>query len=97
MPKPNMLLTALLPLLLLAACASGSQLSPVPQAPVLVSKQIQIPALPESAQPPTPPPECLPTCSQALTQERERWLILLTAPTPPALPASAPTPAPAKP
>ena len=49
MPKPNTLLTALLPLLLLTACASGSQLSPVPQAPVLVSKQIQIPALPQSA------------------------------------------------
>ena len=97
MPKPNTLLTALLPLLLLTACASGSQLSPVPQAPVLVSKQIQIPALPESAQQPTPPPECLPSCSQALATERERWLIFLTAPTPPALPASAPTGARARP
>ena len=97
MPNKPALLTALLPTLLLAACASGSQLSPVPQAPVLVSKQIQIPALPESAQQPTPPPECLPTCSQALTQERERWLILLTAPTPPGQAASAPTPAPVRP
>ena len=97
MPKPNTLLTALLPLLLLTACASGSQLSPVPQAPVLVSKQIQIPALPESAQQPTPPPECSPTCLQALTIERERWLSLLTPPKAPALPASGPTGAPAKP
>lgn len=97
MPKPNTLLTALLPLLLLTACASGSQLSPVPQAPVLVSKQMQIPALPESAQPPTPPPECLPTCSNALMTERERWLTLLTAPTPPGQAASAPTPAPVRP
>ena len=72
MPKPNTLLTALLPPLLLTACASDSPLSPVPQAPVLVSRQIQIPALPESAQQPTPPPECLPTCLQALTRDRER-------------------------
>ena len=97
MPKPNTLLTALLPLLLLTACASDSPLSPVPQAPVLVSKQIQIPALPESALQPTLPPECLPTCSNALMTERERWLTLLTAPTAPALPASAPTGARARP
>ena len=90
MLKPNTLLTALLPLLLLTACANDSPLSPVPQAPVLVSKQMQIPALLESAQPPTPPPECLPTCSNALMTERERWLGLLTLPTPPALPASGP-------
>lgn len=97
MPKPNTLLTALLPLLLLTACASNSPLSPVPQAPVLVSRQVTPPALPASAQQPTSPPECSPTCLQALTQERERWLGLLTLPTPPALPASGPTPAPARP
>ena len=91
MPKPNTLLTALLPPLLLAACANDSPLSPVPQVPLIVSRQIQIPALPQSAKQTTPPPECLPTCSNALMTERERWLILLTAPTPPALPASAPT------
>ena len=91
MPKPNTLLTALLPLLLLTACASSSQLSPVPQAPVLVSRQVTLPALPASARQPQTPPECSPTCSNALMTERERWLILLTAPTPPALPASAPT------
>ena len=49
MHKPNTLLTALLPLLLLAACANDSPLSPVPQAPVLVSRPIQAPALPPSA------------------------------------------------
>ena len=97
MSKPNTLLTALLPLLLLTACANDSQLSPVPQAPVLVSRQLTLPPLPASALQPPPPLECLPTCSQALTQERERWLILLTAPTPPALPASAPTGAPERP
>lgn len=91
MPKPNTLLTALLPLLLLTACASNSPLSPVPQVPVLVSRQLTLPALPASAQQPTPPPECLPTCSNALMTERERWLGLLTLPTPPALPASGPT------
>lgn len=97
MHKPNTLLTALLPLLLLAACANDSPLSPVPQAPVLVSRQVTLPPLPASAQQPTPPPECLPTCSNALMTERERWLILLTPPTPPAQAASAPTPARARP
>ena len=97
MPKPNAKLTALLPLLLLTACASNSPLSPAPQAPVLVSRQVTLPPLPESARQPQTPPECLPTCSNALMTERERWLILLTAPTPPALPASAPTGARARP
>ncbi len=97
MPNKPALLTALLPTLLLAACASSSPLSPVPQVPVLVSRQMTLPALPESAQQPTPPPECLPTCSNALMTERERWLGLLTLPTPPALPASGPMEAPARP
>ena len=97
MPKPDTLLIALLPLLLLTACASDSPLSPVPQVPVLVSRQLTLPPLPASAQQPTLPPECLPTCSNALMTERERWLILLTAPTPPALPASAPTGVPERP
>ncbi len=97
MPKPNTLLTALLPLLLLTACASGSQLSPVPQAPVLVSRQVTLPALPASARQPQTPPECLPSCSSALATERERWLSLLTPPTPPGQAASAPTPARARP
>ena len=95
MPKPNTLLTALLPLLLLTACASNSQLSPVPQAPVLVSRQVTLPALPASAQQPTLPPECLPTCSNALTTERERWRASLTTPAPAAPSAPAGTTAPA--
>ena len=97
MPNKPALLTALLPTLLLAACASGSQLSPVPQAPVLVSKQIQIPALPESAQQPTPPLECSLSCTSGVTAERESSLSLLTAPTPPASAASGPTGARARP
>lgn len=97
MPNKPALLTALLPTLLLAACASDSPLSPVPQVPLIVSRQMTPPALPASAQQPTPPPECLPTCSNTLMTERERWLILLTAPTPPALPASGPMGAPARP
>lgn len=97
MHKPNTLLTALLPTLLLAACASDSPLSPVPQAPVLVSRQVTLPALPASARQPQTPPECLPSCSSALATELESWASLLTAPTPPALPASGPMGAPERP
>lgn len=97
MPKPNTLLIALLPLLLLTACANDSPLSPVPQVPLIVSRQMTLPALPESAQQPTPPPECLPSCSSALAIERESWLSLLTPPTPPGQAASAATPARARP
>lgn len=75
MPKPNTLLTALLPLLLLTACASGSQLSPVPQAPVLVSRPIQAPALPPSAKQ-VRSPDYL----QKLTAWREKAAELLTTP-----------------
>ena len=73
MPNKPALLTALLPLLLLAACASDSQLSPVPQVPVLVSKQIQIPALPQSAKQ-TNSPDYL----QKLTVWREKAARRLT-------------------
>lgn len=41
--QPDTLLIALL-LLLLTACASDSPLSPVPQVPVLVSRQVTLPA-----------------------------------------------------
>ena len=97
MPKPNTLLMLAPLALLLTACASKSPLSPVPPAPVLVSRQVTLPALPASARQPQTPPECSPTCLQALTIERERWLSLLTPPKAPALPASGPTGAPAKP
>lgn len=45
MPKPNTLLTALLPLLLLTACASPS----TPSATAVVTRQVQLPPLPASA------------------------------------------------
>ena len=75
MPKPNTLLTALLPLLLLTACASNSPLSPVPQAPVLVSRQVTPPALPASAKQ-VRSPDYL----QKLTAWREKAAELLTTP-----------------
>ena len=75
MLKPNTPLTALLPLLLLTACASGSQLSPVPQVPLIVSRPIQAPALPPSAKQ-VRSPDYL----QKLTAWREKAAELLTTP-----------------
>lgn len=67
--------------LALTACATSSAPSPVPIA-VNVTRQVQLPPLPASARQPAQPSECLPTCSKALTQERERWQRLLTDPGP---------------
>lgn len=85
MHKPSSTRCALLALLLtalLSACAPSSPLlaKPVP-APL-------IPLLPEIARQPKPGPECSPSCSAALTIEREAWLQLLTLPESPARPAS---------
>lgn len=77
----------LLGLLTLAAgCASRSPVSP----PVVV-QPARIPPLPAQARQPTPPSECLPTCSAGLMRLRTELLDLLTRPTAPAAPASAPT------
>lgn len=93
MRKLNSPLPALLLPLLLTGCASPS----TPSATAVVTRQVQLPPLPASARQPQTPSACLPTCLQALTQERERWLTSLTAPTPPASAASKPTEPPAKP
>lgn len=39
---------------------------------------VQIPALPQRARQPDPPPECLPSCLQNLTSWRARSLKVLT-------------------
>ena len=72
---------------LLGACAtpSTSLLAPSVVAPP------KRPPLPPSARQPTMPPECAPSCSAALTSERESWRLLLTVPTQPGSGASAPT------
>lgn len=82
-PRP----TALLPIALAAlatACSSASPLSRPVAGP-------QIPPLPASARQPAAASICSPTCSDALTRERESWQQLLTPPAPPARPASGPT------
>ena len=81
-PRPRAAM--LLPLLMwLAGCASTLPASSV--APAL------IPPLPAQARQPPAPAWCSPTCSAALTAERESWLRLLTPPAAPGLPASAVT------
>lgn len=51
----------------------------------------EIPPLPASARQPGKPSICSPTCSDALTRERESWLPTPTPPAPQEKPASAPT------
>ena len=69
----------------LGGCASALQNS----SPQVVPPAI--PPLPVEARQPATPLMCLPTCSSALTSEREIWRNLRTAPTSPARPASAHT------
>lgn len=80
-PTPWTLLSVLLPMLV-SACAQPSPPSAVvPRAPFL---------LPQEARQPTPPKECLPTCSEGLTRLRTELLDSLTPATSPGSPASAP-------
>lgn len=73
--RPERLLATLM--LLLTGCASElPSWSPPVTAPA-------IPPLPQLARQPPIPSACLPTCSAALTVERESWL---STPIPPALP-----------
>lgn len=58
-------------LLLLTGCAHDSPLLRPVQGP-------SIPPLPAEARAPESPPECLPSCLQGLTTERESWLDTLT-------------------
>lgn len=70
--KSNLLVAMLLPLvLLLAACA--------PKSPAYVSvSPPAIPPLPSEARQGPAPLICSPSCSAALTTERESWLKSLT-------------------
>lgn len=81
---PNVKSTVLrlmLPLLvlLLAACATQPTNSQPDWQQV---KPAAIPALPEQARQLPLPPNCLPTCSAALTTEQQSWQRLLTNPEP---------------
>ena len=67
--RPRLMLWPLL--LSLASCAHDSPLLRPVQGP-------SIPPLPAEARAPETPPECLPTCLQGLTTERESWLDTLT-------------------
>ena len=78
--------------LLLTACAASSP--PISPAPVQAA---QMPALPPQARQPQVPSICSPTCSSALTAERESWQRSLTPPTPPEQPANGLTTAREKP
>lgn len=76
----------LLAVWLLSGCETPPK--PLPSAPV---RSVQIPPLPTWARQPATPSECLPTCLDALTRERESWQTLLTGATLPGAPASAST------
>ena len=71
---------------LLTACGAP----PRTQQPLVIQGP-PIPALPPEARQPPAPDWCLPTCSAALTTERESWRRRLTRREQPASPASAPT------
>jgi len=75
----------------LSAC--GTRPTPLPSAPV---RSVQLPPLPTYARQPETPSECLPTCLDGLTRERQSWLTLLTEEESPAAPANANTATPGK-
>lgn len=79
---PRLVLMLMLPPWLLAGCET-------PRAQPLIAPAV--PPLPAQARQPAPLPWCLPTCSKALTAERENWRRQLTQPESPASPASGPT------
>lgn len=80
-PVLAVLLTVLLP---------GCSTPPMPLQPKPV-EGVRPQPLPTYARQPETPSECLPTCSDALTVERESWRTLLTDAALPAGPASAST------
>lgn len=82
-PVPTLTVRSAMPLLLallLGACAS--QPLPTRQAPPAL-----IPPLLDIARQPKPPPECSPSCSDALLKELQSWPITLIEPARPAKPA----------
>lgn len=75
--------TLLLALPLLSACSSVPVRLP-PEPP------LRPPPLLKAARQPTPPPDCLPTCSAGASRSLDSWLTSPTAPASPGRPASAP-------
>ncbi|MDM0066782.1 hypothetical protein QTI68_09525 [Variovorax sp. J31P207] len=65
-------------LLLLTLCLSACANSSKGSAPPSVVLPARIPPLSAQARQPAIPSECSPTCSSALTVERESWLNTLT-------------------
>lgn len=88
------LLTVIVLALLSTACATSSP--PSSNAIALTARQAQIPPLPDTSRQPVMPSVCSPTCSAALTSERESWQTRLTALMPQDSPASGTTTPPAK-
>lgn len=64
---------------LLSGCATQPQRPPSPPA-----QAVSLPPLPQSARQGETPPECSPTCSAWLTQQRAEWQKLLNEVAPPA-------------
>ena len=88
-PRPFLPLWTALALLLLWLI-SGCATQPQTLQPSLV-RGVQLPPLPAVARQGATPSVCLPTCLDALTSERESWLILLTPGTSQAAPVNGPT------
>lgn len=80
-PRALLALTLLAPLLWLAGCASSS-----PPAVLPLHQQASIPPLPAQAR-----QTGSPTYSASASSAIEQWLLMLTPPSSPAGPASAPT------
>ena len=93
MHKPPLLLL-LLAALALMWLATGCSAS-LPNTSPSTVKPPRLAPLPARARQTPPPSICLPTCTDALTSERENSRQLLTKPEPVAPPASAPTTKPA--
>lgn len=82
---PALVPMLLLPLLLVAGCASPR----LPLPPAVVAPP-RIPPLPQEARQPPTPAWCSPTCSDGWRREAETWQSLLTRAAGPGQPASTP-------
>ena len=94
-PRPFVSISTVLAIVLLWSLA-GCTTPPAPLPPEPV-RSVQIPPLPTWARQPATQSVCSPTCSDALTKERESWRQSLMKAGSVGSPASAPTTPPAKP
>ena len=92
--RPFLTTSAALALLLLWLLA-GCETQPT-QPPIVPAKPVRLAPLPSYARQPAMPPECLPTCLDGLTKERESWQTRLIGPISPGGLASGNSTAPAK-